>query len=168
MDNIIYKAKPYYGMWISVPFLLYCIISLLFILYLIITWKKSSVSGRFIGCFIAIFLIFTIFSQFYSAFESRQKVYNNYIKGNYKTIEGYISDYQTEYDLSGNTKYDSFCVSNIWFHTPGFASCWGYPLTKATGSQLDNGVKVKIHYIPYKYENVIMYLEILERKTVDG
>ncbi len=162
MDNIIYKAKPYYGMWISVPFLLYCIISLLFILYLIITWKKSSVSGRFIGCFIAMFLIFTIFSQFYTALDSEKKVYGEYVKGNYNTTEGYITYYQTEYDSSGNTKYDSFYVSNICFHTPGFVSRWGYPLTKETGTQLDNGMYVKIHYITYKCENVIMYLELLE------
>ena len=103
-----------------------------------------------------------ISTQIYAAIDSEKKVFGEYIKGNYNTAEGYITGYSTDYDMDGNTRYDYFYVSDVYFTTPGFVSRWGYPLTKETDTQLDNEMYVKIHYVPYKFENVIMYLELLE------
>lgn len=76
-------------------------------------------------------------------------------------VEGIIENYCIDYDKSGNVRYDEFQVNGVEFTVGGFAPV-GYSTTKAMGSQLDNDIGVKIHYIPYKYTNIITHQEISE------
>ncbi len=89
------------------------------------------------------------------------KIYTEYTSGNYFKVEGIIENYCIDYDKSGNVRYDEFQVNGVEFTVGGFAPV-GYSTTKAMGSQLDNDIGVKIHYIPYKYTNIITHLEISE------
>ena len=159
MENVIYEAKPYFR--VSFAFIVFCVITILSIVLVIFFWKKFDLGARCFLCFILAFLVFIMACGIYTIIDSN-KVYSNYSAGKYKTIEGYIYNYRTEYSPAQSVKYDEFYVSNVYFFTPGFVSNWGYPLTQSTGSPLKDGIKVKIHYIPYKFENVIMKLQLLE------
>lgn len=160
MTNVIYEAKPSYG--INPAFIIFCIVVVSMVSLTIAFWRNLDITGRYFLSGINLFLLFCISCSIYTEIDSKRNIYDKYIKDQYYTVEGYITEYYTNYDDLGTTRYDSFYVSDKNFHTPGFVSRWGYPLSKSTGSPLQNGIKVKIHYIPYKYENVIMYLELLE------
>lgn len=72
-----------------------------------------------------------------------------------------ISDYTLAEEGQPNLP-DRFCVGDVEFFVPGFVSPWGYPLKNVDGGILKDGIRVRICYIEYKFENVIMKLEIIE------
>ena len=74
-----------------------------------------------------------------------------------------ISDYTTAEKSQPNLP-DYFLVNDIEFQVPVFVSAWGYPLKKIDGGILENGMYVKIYYIKYKSENVIMKIEHLRNE----
>lgn len=160
MYKEIYEAKPFYG--VNTAFMVFCIITVIIIVLLVVFWKKIDIGGRCVLSFVTVFLLFVISCQIYVAIDARREVYDKYSSGEYSTVEGYIHGYNVQYDKFGNTKYDEFYVDGIRFIVPGFVSCWGYPLTKVDGGVLEDGMHVKINYIFYKCENVIMRLEQLE------
>ena len=157
MYKEIYEAEPFYG--INVAFIVLCIVTVLIVLLLCVFWKIISIGDRCFISFITAFLLFIIFSQIYVAVDAKHKVYDEYAMGNYLVIEGVIYDYYTSAGEEHPDYPDYFCVNDIDFMVPGFASCWGYPLRQVDGGVLRNGMKVRICYINYKYENVIMKLE---------
>ena len=65
-----------------------------------------------------------------------------------------------EFMLEQNNLPDSFLVDNVRFEIPCFTTPWGYPLRQQDGGILKEGMYVKIYYVSYKYENVIMKVEI--------
>ncbi len=170
MENILYEAKESYG--IDPYFIVLCIICG-FIIFIAATElkelkPKESIFGFCFLIFLIAMMLFIVGSVVYTMIDGRDKVYDEYEKGNYLTVEGEIVNYDTSVDLKGETQFDLFEVSGLVFYVPGYTTQWGYPITQSEGSPLKNGVKVKIRYVPYKLENVIMYLELLESKTGDG
>ena len=159
MYKLIYEARLYYG--VNPAFVMLCLIPVFIIALLIIFWKKVDIGVRCFVSSIIVFILFIIFSQVYIAIDSKHKVYNAYVSGEYLTVEGVISEYTLAEEGQPNLP-DSFYVNDVSFSVPGFVSIWGYPLKQVDGGILKDGIYVRICYIPYKFENVIMKLEILE------
>ena len=157
----IYEAKPFYG--VSWTFI---VVVLLFIVLLIlgIIMCNKNPNGRIIdklGPFIVdVVLLVVIISTIYSGLDSKIKVYDKFANGNYLTADGIIEKYEEIKGISNEIKYDQFQVNDVIFYVPSGTTCWGYPLKQSEGGVLKNNLKVKIYYINYKYENVIMKLEL--------
>lgn len=167
MNNlIIYEAKPSHE--ISILFfiiILIFIIVLIFGITLCIKNREARVIDK-IGPFVVdAILLFIIICIVITSFDSKNKVWNQYSKGNYLVAEGSIANYEEVKGISNeDIKYDSFSIAKTEFHVPGFTTIWGYPLRQVDGGVLKNGLKVKIYYVPYKFENVIMKLELIENQ----
>lgn len=159
MYKEIYEAEPFYG--VNPAFVIFCVITVLITLILIAFWRKIDRGSRFSYLFILIFFIFIIFCQVYTSIDAKHKVYNAYIAGEYLTVQGVISDYTLAEEGQPNLP-DSFYVDGVEFSVPGFVSAWGYPLNRVNGGILDDGMCVRICYIPYKFENVIMKIEQIQ------
>jgi len=159
MYKEVYEAKPFYG--VNSAFVIFCVITVLIILSLIYFWKKMDNGSRYFVLFILFFFIFIISCQTYTAIDAKRKVYNAYIAGDYLTVQGVISDYTLAEEGQPRLP-DRFFVGDVNFFVPGFVSAWGYPLKRVNGGILEDGMYVKICYIPYKFENVIMKIEQLE------
>jgi len=162
--QIIYEAEHFYKFSLSIPFIVICIIDVIIIFLLARFVVKNGIHNAkyeilFFGFIIAV-LSLIIGSLIYCHIDAKHKVYDQYLKGNYSTVEGYIENYTPDPD--GARLPDRFNINDIDFSVPGYVSCWGYPLRKVDGGILENGMKVKICYIHYKYENVIMKIELIE------
>ncbi len=163
-NSIIYEAQPPQG--ISIVFIVVVLVFIILLLYgigMCIKQPKTQLVGKIVIFFADAVILLCIVSVAIPAVDSGNKVWNRYLKGDYLVAKGIIDDYEdvkgfTEKDL----RYDSFSVSDVEFHVPGFVTVWGYPLMRIEGGVLKNGMNVKIYYIPYKFENVIMKLELLE------
>ncbi len=154
----LYEARPSYGP--SSFHIVFMILFILFCFYIVKTWRKSTISVRAFLAVVAMVMVLIIVSTAWTAIHSFQHVYIKYTRGEYATVEGIISDYEAITD--GSQMPDSFMVKGINFIAPGFTTIWGYPLRRADGGVLKDGMKVKIHYIHYKFENVIMRLEVMD------
>lgn len=164
MENVLYEAKQSYGMD---PYFIVLFIFCGFIIFIAARElkglkPKESIAGYCFLIFLIVLMLFILGSVIFTMFDGKDKVYDEYKKGNYLTVEGEIINYDNSFDIKGETQYDTFEVSGLVFHVPSYTTQWGYPLTQSEGSPLENGIKVKICYIPYKSENVIMKLEIVE------
>ena len=158
MYQTIYEAQVSFE--IDWAFIAVCAIFLIFLVIVIDNWKDSGIGGHlFFGGVLAVLLI-VIFSSVYSEFDARSKVYDAYKNGEYQVVEGVISGYTPAEEEQLHLP-DNFEVGEVEFCTPGFVSRWGYPLKKTTGGVLENGIQVRIEYVFYKCENVIMKLEII-------
>lgn len=158
MNEIIYEAEPFYGIYF--PFLMLCIITCFLAFFLIFFRKKTDVYGLIFYSFILIFFIYIIVCNVFVSIDAKHKVYDSYIKGNYLTVQGEICNYILADEGEPNLP-DYFYVDNVEFLVPGFVSPWGYPLKRAYGGVLKEGLNVCISYIPYKFENVIMKIELI-------
>ncbi len=159
MHKVIYEAKPFYG--VNPAFVIFCVITVFITLLVIVFWKKVDTGVRCLASAIIVFLLFIISCQAYTSIDAQRKVHNAYVAGEYLTVQGVISDYTLAEEGQPNLP-DSFYVDGVEFSVPGFVSAWGYPLKRVDGGMLENGMCVKICYIPYKFENVIMKIEHLE------
>mgnify|MGYP001213392452 CR=1 FL=1 len=164
MNNTIYQAEPPQG--ISVPSIIIILVFIILLIYGIIMWKNNPEVRIIdkIGPFVVDgILLICIISVTITSIDSKYRVWNEYTKGNYLIAKGTIGSYEEVKGISEtDIKYDSFIVSDIEFHVPGFVTVWGYPLRQVDGGVLKNGMNVEIYYIPYKFENVIMKIELLE------
>lgn len=155
----IYEAQRSYDS-ISPTFIIVTIASIVLIVLMIKDWKNQRIVSK-IGMTVVILTLSIIFiSMVYSFISSQVLVYNKYAKGKYSVAEGTIENYTQKAD---HPPADFFDVSNIDFEVPGFTN-WGYALRQRDGGVLKDGVQVRICYIHYKFENVIMKLELLESK----
>mgnify|MGYP000044506598 FL=1 len=155
--KILYEAQEWYGL--SIPFIILCLVDLALLFLLCFLWRKRSVlSAKITTIFVIVVLTFIIGTLVFSHVDARKKVYNKYIEGDYLIVEGEVENYMPDPD--GANLPDRFSVDDIDFAIPGFTTCWGYPLRQVDGGELQNGVNVKIYYIPYKFENVIMKIVI--------
>ena len=159
MYKEIYEAKPFYG--VNPAFVIFCVITVLITLLVIVFWKKVDTGVRCLVSAIIVFMFFIISCQAYTSIDAKRKVYNAYIAGEYLTVQGVISDYTLAEEGQPNLP-DSFYVDGVEFSVPGFVSAWGYPLNRVNGGILEDGMCVRICYIPYKFENVIMKIEQLD------
>lgn len=159
MYKEIYEAKPFYG--VNPAFVIFCVITVLITLLVIVFWKKVDTGVRCLVSAIIVFMFFIISCQAYTSIDAKRKVYNAYVAGEYLEIQGVISDYTLAEKGEPNLP-DRFFVNELRFSVPGFVSAWGYPLKQVDGGILQEGITVRICYIPYKYENVIMKLEVIE------
>ncbi|MBO5418361.1 MAG: hypothetical protein J6A50_07155 [Clostridia bacterium] len=159
MYKEIYEAKPFYG--VNPAFVIFCVITVLIALLVIVFWKKVDTGVRCLALAIIVFLFFIISCQAYTSIDAKRKVYHAYVAGEYLTVQGVISDYTLAEEGQPNLP-DSFFVDGVEFSVPGFVSAWGYPLNRVNGGILEDGMCVRICYIPYKFENVIMKIEQLE------
>ncbi len=66
----------------------------------------------------------------------------------------------------GSQRPDTFTVEDVEFMAPEFTAIWGDPLRRADGGILQDGMNVSIYYVPYKFENVIMRLEVLSEDSL--
>jgi len=151
----IYEAKAFYGL--SIPFIILIIAFLLLLIYIIVNWKRNALSGKIGMAFVDSFLFIVIVCLVFGGWDAKKNVYDEYINGNYYTVEGVIKNYNN--NSNDTIKYDYFKVDDVLFSVPGSTTSWGNPLRKRNGGVLKNGVKVRIYYVFYKYENVIMKVE---------
>lgn len=155
----IYEALP--NKLITLPFVLLTLAELFLGIYSAINWKKNNVSGKIGMCIIFVLLLFVIICMVYN-YCSSYIIWNTYKNDDCFVAEGVIENYVVGTDEK--LAYpDRFTVSDIYFivsNSP--ASGYGYTLRQYDGGVLRDGLYCKIFYIPYKNENVIMKILILE------
>lgn len=160
INNIIYEAMPVSGLSdLSLEFIIMFIVTLVACVATVILWKRAGIAERCFFTFISIFLAYIVGCQIYVGLDAKANVYDKYVRGEYEIVEGEITEYcPAEYD----NQLDEFTVGEKEFFVPGFVSCWGYPIKQADGGVLKDRLKVRICYVEYKFENVIMKIEILD------
>lgn len=161
MNEILYEAEAFYG--INPAFIIFLLVIILMSILLIIFWRKVDIGVKIFISIIIFFFVLICFCQIYVSIDARNKVYNKYQSGQYLVTEGAISNYTVADKCEPNLP-DYFWVNDIEFKVPGFVSPWGYPLKQIDGGILNDGMNVKIYYIEYKNENVIMRIEHLVTK----
>lgn len=159
MNKKLYEAELFYG--INPAFIVFFIITIIMFTLLVVFRKRVDRGVRYFISFIIAFFVFILSCQVYTAIDAKNKVYDEYQSGNYLVVEGIISGYTTAEKGQANLP-DYFCVDNVEFQVPGFVTSWGYPLKRDEGGVLENGMNVRICYIEYKFENVIMKIEQLD------
>lgn len=158
MYQTIYEAVP--DLSVAPPLVIVCVLTLCLVTYIIYAWKTGKDDYIFL-IFVAVFLVFIISCSFYTSIDAKQKVYDEYAKGNYLVITGEITHYTLAEEGQPRLS-DSFYVDDVFFIVPGFVSPWGYPLNRVNGGILEDGMEVIIYYIPYKFENVIMKIQFID------
>ncbi len=159
--QIIYEAKQSYG-GLSPILIIPIIIAIVIAIGTIKAWKSGALSMKIIFSILSIIMLLVFFSITWNELNSRIKVYDPYKKGEYQIVEGKIEKYLPNTDRTQLP--DRFEVNDVDFVVPGFNTKWGYPLRQIEGGVLKEGLTVRIQYIHYKFENVIMKLELLESK----
>ena len=161
--EVLYEASGKFS--ISIPFVLLCLADLLLIVFsttrlrrfLIGEIRSFTIGEKIFFSFVIIVISIMVISVGSSYFGSK-RIYSQYQKGNAQIVEGEVSEYHA--NLEQNNLPDSFLVDNVRFEIPCFTTPWGYPLRQQDGGILKEGMYVKIYYVSYKYENVIMKVEI--------
>ncbi len=159
MEQVIYEASNHQlsvipGVWLI---LIIALISL----YLKITWKTNSASGK-ICIFIVLSILIVGVTSFFVSYCSSQTVYKKYLNGEYYIVEGQISEYELGTDEKPSYP-DRFSVKGIPFIVSDSpVSGFGYPLRKIDGGILKDGMRCKIYYIPHRFENIIMKLCVVD------
>lgn len=137
---------------------------ILFVAFIIWRWKQTDIKTKIGQILVSAVLIVALVGISAEVFDTFV-IYNAYKSGEFKTVEGVISEYKTYSDLPQGERqpeYDSFNVNDTDFYiteAPLFGI--GYAQRKVDGGKLDEGVRVRIEYIEYKSINVIFKLEIL-------
>lgn len=158
--NPIYEALANH--LVTAPFLIICLLELLIGLYAIICWKYNSISGRIGICLIGIILFIIIISIIYE-YVSTQQIYKKYTSGECLVTEGVIENYEVGTNEKASFP-DRFLINDIPFIISNAPSTgFGYSLRQSDGGVLQDGMKCKIYYIPYKHENVIMKLMVCDK-----
>lgn len=149
----IYEALP--NRSVILPVIILCILELCMAIYGIINWKYNAVSGKIGICLISFLLLFFITCSVYYCIVS-YTIWDTYQNGDYLIAEGIIEDYKVENE--GHP--DKFTVNGSYFYIPKPA---GWEWEHDDGSRiLHNGQYCKIFYVPYKYENVIMKILLVQ------
>ena len=145
--------------------ILLIIVAIIAVALLIAFWKKMTWSMRIFFAVVCVILGICVCSLIASGFSSAELMekYNN---GEYETVEGVITGYETNGYLGDGVRsldIDEFYVSEEYFciaesNPFGF----GYNVRKEHGGILDNGVNVRIAYVKYGTMNIMMQLEVAE------
>lgn len=141
----------------TIFFLIIVILTILAFIYVKNHYPKPLPTYILLGIVLS-FSAFVGISSLHSYIDGQNKVYKNYLNGNYKVVEGEIEDFHAmpkeEHDS------ESFYVSHVYFYYPDFTG-YGYSTCKKDGGYITgNGQKVRISYITYLDQNLILKLEI--------
>ncbi len=159
MYKLIYEASGI--SIITVPFVIICIFGGFMLFYTIYTWRGNEIFGRVGMSIVSLVLLIIIFSTIFGHVEAKS-LYDEYSSGEYLMTEGVISNYEIGF-YEKEAYPDRFIINEIPFVISNAPqSGYGYTLRQTDGGVLRDGVICKIHYIPYKNENVIMALYIVE------
>ncbi|MGM9645336.1 MAG: hypothetical protein ACI3XS_01410 [Eubacteriales bacterium] len=155
--TVIYEAGMPNG--ISIPFIVIVLSFIAMTVWGIILFrnKSGSVKNKIFPFIVAAVLLIVIVACIVNFMSSYYNVWKAYTGGEGLVAEGTIENYEV---VEGRSEIDYFEVNGVEFSVPGYASEFGYELRKSDGSILDSGVKVRITYVKYKTENVIMKLEV--------
>lgn len=158
MYNLIYEATD--NTIISLPFIIVCILELIIVFYAIFTWKCNKIDGKIGLCIVSIILLIIIVSIIFEYINTKT-LYTKYETGDFLVAEGIIENYE----IGTNEKAsfpDRFTINGISFIVSNNPyTGYGYTLRYTDGGILENGTTCKIHYIPYKGDNIIMALYIV-------
>lgn len=107
--------------------------------------------------FLRIALYFSIicFCQLIDMYRKTAIAYRN---GDYQIVEGYVENFDPM--LRGGHKYETFEINGVKFGYSDYTVMIGYHNTKSHGGVIThNGQYLKIGYVCYGNENIIVYIE---------
>ena len=139
---------------------------ILLVFFIIWGWKRTDIKTKIGQVLVSAVLVVALIGVSSQALDSFA-LYKAYKSGDFKTVEGPISEYKTYSDLPAGERqpnYDDFCVNNVSFYiteSPLFG--FGYTQRQYDGGLLDEDVQVRIEYVEYKQTNVIFKLEVLPK-----
>ncbi len=88
-----------------------------------------------------------------------------YKNGNYQTVEGYVENFDPM--PYGGHKDETFEINGVKFGYSDYTIMTGYHNTKSHGGVIrDNGQYLKIGYVHYGNENIIVYIEEYSDKNI--
>ena len=133
-----------------------CVICMIFIILL---WKRNTFGGK-IGMLLALGGLLLVTIGVSVDFLTSDVVYDKYMSNDYLVVEGIIEEYEIGTDEK-KAYPDRFRVDDVCFIIANPSQTgYGYSMRRADGGVLENGMYVRICYIPYEFENVIMKIEI--------
>lgn len=120
----------------------------------VITERVFAIFGLcVVSCVLLVTLTTTIIDYY-----NIQKIYND---RNWLIVEGEVEDF-IPMELEGHSS-ESFTVNGVNFTYSRSAPTYGYHLAKVDGGYIKgNGQKIRIHYVNYNNNNLILKLEIKE------
>ena len=151
----------------SIPVIIICLLSIIFIVYLIKTWKNSdSVVGNIILLVVAVFVLSITVTTHSVNFFKVKKILSDYEKGNCEVVEGQIENYEQFYKVGTMAEEDypdRFFVGDTEFIVYGY-STYGVEnfWRQSDGSELQEGQDVRITYVNCFHENLILKVELME------
>lgn len=157
--NVIYEAPgEAYGLMI-----LTAVILILLLVCLAFIYKYRKKIDHKLKCFFIAFaaiLLLRIVIPMLGLDNDSNKgtLYERYLAGDCLIVEGYIEGYETRNEWA---RSDIFYVNGVKFSVYELPSdIYGYRIRQINGGVLKNGEYVRIHYIEYRYTNVMMKLEL--------
>lgn len=157
--STVYEASP--RQFLTAPLVIAAVLEVLLLVYAVVNWKNSAKAGKIGMCVVGGFLS-VIFLVTTAGHWSSQSIWREYQKGEYQIAEGTIENYEVGSEEKASFP-DRFTVNDTEFiiaEQPAFG--YGYALRQNDGGALRNGLKCKIFYVPYKYENVIMKIMLFD------
>lgn len=154
-EELIFEASE--NVYFSTAFIIVCIVEVLVCIYTLKCWRTSEIGGKIglisVHLFFLVFILCTFFS-----YPNTKSIYREYASGEYSIVEGVIEDYEVGTGQRGDYA-DRFSLEGIFFDLSRTSyTGYGYELRQTDGGVLGNGVRCKIYYVPYRYENIIMKL----------
>lgn len=155
----IYEAEASTSIYIPISSIVFLFLEIMVIAISVTIWRRQVFSTRILLLFLMLFIGFLMFCSIYQYIDVRMNITDKYIDGNFEIVEGRIYNYEAVEKHEQGTDY--FYVDNVMFTLSSFTG-YGYNVEQRDGGVLKNGMSVKIYYVPYKYENVMMRVELLE------
>lgn len=146
---------------VSIPFIVITILFVVMMVWGIFLTKSNQGNLKSgIGPFVIAFVLFVIIVVcVVNYISSYTNIWKKYDSQETMVVEGIVENYEI---IKGRDETDTFTVNDVVFNIPNYASEYGYTLRQKDGSILEDGVMVRITYIEYKTENIIMKLEMLQ------
>ncbi len=140
---------------IDTPVIIFSIIAVIELIFFIFT-RRGGLVEIFTFGLIELVLLIIIFSSIYTAVDYNKCVYEEYMNNNAKIVTGIVHDYEVDNEAFGP---DRFMVLNQDFVLEGGTN--GSYYKQSEGGIIKNGTRLKIWYIPYKYENYIARIDYI-------
>ena len=153
----VYKAtmsKP------SVIGLLLCAVTIAMIVVVIVRWKHSPAAWRVFFTLISAVLLICSISIVYSYIREYRSVFLPYKRGDYLVADGVVRNYEKR-TINQALEQNEFEIDNVEFQLPSMSE-YGYSLTESNGGIIREGMHLRIKYRFFRYENVILEIEIIE------
>lgn len=163
MGRVLFEVKSY-GSISGVASLIFGIIILGFLFWRWLTERKSAKEDgrKAFGIFFSIGLIMLVFFSLTLLLIARSQYINlikPYQNGEYYEVEGIVENFSPM--PSGGHKRESFTIEDVFFEY-GSGGSAGYCKPRVEGGVIGgDGHHLRIRYIPYNGNNVIMYIEQL-------